>query len=129
MKLAIVNQPLANRGDEAAHKAFVRELAKAFPESLLPEVALFENCPENFVPMNLSPVANPNSSTNSFIAHMPPCVRSASSGSDKEAQDVKNKATAMAIMVFFMISPLPYINRSFSRLYNTGKQAKKGSIP
>ena len=33
MKLAIVNQPLANRGDEAAHKAFVRQLSKAFPES------------------------------------------------------------------------------------------------
>ena len=33
MKLAIINQPLANRGDEAAHKAFVRQLSKAFPES------------------------------------------------------------------------------------------------
>lgn len=33
MNLAIVNQPLANRGDEAAHKALVRALAKAFPES------------------------------------------------------------------------------------------------
>ena len=40
MKLAIVNQPLANRGDEAAHKAFVRELAKAFPESSIDVIFL-----------------------------------------------------------------------------------------
>ena len=33
MNIAIINQPLANRGDEAAHKAFVRQLSKAFPES------------------------------------------------------------------------------------------------
>ncbi|MEE0354134.1 MAG: hypothetical protein UDP17_12415, partial [Treponema sp.] len=32
MKIAIVNQPLANRGDEAAHKAFIRAMSKAFPE-------------------------------------------------------------------------------------------------
>lgn len=31
MKMAIVNQPLANRGDEAAHKAFVRAICKVFP--------------------------------------------------------------------------------------------------
>jgi len=30
MKIAIINQPLANRGDEAAHKAFVRALSKQF---------------------------------------------------------------------------------------------------
>ena len=40
MKLAIVNQPLANRGDEAAHKAFVRELSKAFPESSIDVIFL-----------------------------------------------------------------------------------------
>lgn len=40
MKLAIVNQPLANRGDEAAHKAFVRELAKAFPKSSIDVIFL-----------------------------------------------------------------------------------------
>ncbi|MBQ3691502.1 MAG: polysaccharide pyruvyl transferase family protein [Bacteroidales bacterium] len=33
MKIAIVNQPLANRGDESAHKAFVRQLAKSLPNS------------------------------------------------------------------------------------------------
>lgn len=31
MKIAIINQPLANRGDEAAHKAFMRCLARKFP--------------------------------------------------------------------------------------------------
>ena len=30
MKIAIINQPLGNRGDEAAHKAFVRTLASKF---------------------------------------------------------------------------------------------------
>lgn len=33
MKIAVVNQPLANRGDESAHKAFVRQLAKTLPDS------------------------------------------------------------------------------------------------
>ena len=31
MKIAILNQPTGNRGDEAAHKAFVRRLANALP--------------------------------------------------------------------------------------------------
>ncbi|MGN0728188.1 polysaccharide pyruvyl transferase family protein [Treponema sp.] len=31
MKIAIVNQPLANRGDEAAHKAFLRAICRKFP--------------------------------------------------------------------------------------------------
>ena len=31
MKIAIINQPLANRGDEAAHKAFVRAICRKFP--------------------------------------------------------------------------------------------------
>lgn len=30
MKIAIVNQPLANRGDEAAHKAFIRGNEQGF---------------------------------------------------------------------------------------------------
>ena len=30
MKITIVNQPLNNRGDQAAHRAFVRELSKVF---------------------------------------------------------------------------------------------------
>lgn len=32
MKIAVINQPLANRGDEAAHKAFIRTMSKSFPE-------------------------------------------------------------------------------------------------
>lgn len=32
MKIALINQPTGNRGDEAAHKAFVRSLAKELPE-------------------------------------------------------------------------------------------------
>ena len=32
MKIAIVNQPLGNRGDESAHKAFVRQLALCMPD-------------------------------------------------------------------------------------------------
>lgn len=32
MVIAIINQPLKNHGDEAAHKAFVRQLAKKLPE-------------------------------------------------------------------------------------------------
>lgn len=32
MKIAVINQPLANRGDEAAHKAFIRAMSKSFPE-------------------------------------------------------------------------------------------------
>lgn len=31
MKIAVINQPLANRGDEAAHKAFMRSLTKSLP--------------------------------------------------------------------------------------------------
>lgn len=31
MKIAIINQPVANRGDESAHKAFVRQLHRALP--------------------------------------------------------------------------------------------------
>ena len=33
MKILIINQPLNNRGDEAAHKAFVRTLLQALPEA------------------------------------------------------------------------------------------------
>lgn len=32
MKIAILNQPLGNRGDEAAHRALIRRLLQAFPE-------------------------------------------------------------------------------------------------
>lgn len=33
MKIAIIDQPYCNRGDESAHKAFVRQLVKALPGS------------------------------------------------------------------------------------------------
>lgn len=33
MNIVIVNQPLGNRGDEAAHRALVREINKRFPEA------------------------------------------------------------------------------------------------
>ncbi len=42
MKIAILNQPLANRGDEAAHKAFIRQLSKALPESHIDVLFLCE---------------------------------------------------------------------------------------
>ena len=32
MKVAVLNQPLGNRGDEAAHKAFMRSLTKSLPD-------------------------------------------------------------------------------------------------
>lgn len=32
MRIAIINQPLGNRGDESAHKAFMHELMKSLPE-------------------------------------------------------------------------------------------------
>ena len=32
MRIAVINQPLANRGDEAAHKAFIRAMSKVFTE-------------------------------------------------------------------------------------------------
>lgn len=35
MKLLIINQPLNNRGDEAAHKAFVRTLLNIIPEAYI----------------------------------------------------------------------------------------------
>lgn len=43
MKIAIVNQPLGNRGDEAAHRALVRGLAKKFPEAKIDIIFLNEN--------------------------------------------------------------------------------------
>lgn len=33
MRMAVINQPLGNRGDEAAHKAFIRTLSRTFPGS------------------------------------------------------------------------------------------------
>ena len=41
MKIAIINQPLANRGDEAAHKAFVRRLAAALPDCQIDVIFLY----------------------------------------------------------------------------------------
>ena len=42
MKIAVINQPLANRGDEAAHKAFIRAMSKAFPEYQIDVIFLCE---------------------------------------------------------------------------------------
>lgn len=41
MKIAIINQPLANRGDEAAHKAFVRRLVAALPDCQIDVIFLY----------------------------------------------------------------------------------------
>lgn len=43
MKIAIVNQPTGNRGDEAAHKAFVRKLAKELPDSQIDVIFIKHN--------------------------------------------------------------------------------------
>ena len=42
MKIAVINQPLANRGDEAAHKAFIRAMSKAFSEYQIDVIFLCE---------------------------------------------------------------------------------------
>lgn len=42
MKIAVINQPLANRGDEAAHKAFIRAMSKAFPKYQIDVIFLCE---------------------------------------------------------------------------------------
>lgn len=42
MKISVINQPLANRGDEAAHKAFIRAMSKAFPEYQIDVIFLCE---------------------------------------------------------------------------------------
>lgn len=43
MKIAVVNQPLGNRGDEAAHKALIRSLIKRFPDAQIDVVFFNEN--------------------------------------------------------------------------------------
>lgn len=40
MKIAVINQPLANRGDESAHKALLRAMSKALPEDKIVVVSL-----------------------------------------------------------------------------------------
>lgn len=42
-KIAVINQPLANRGDEAAHKAFIRILADRFPEKQIDIIFINQN--------------------------------------------------------------------------------------
>lgn len=42
MKIAILNQPLGNRGDEAAHKAFVRRLANSLPDCQIDVIFILE---------------------------------------------------------------------------------------
>lgn len=55
MNIVIVNQPLGNRGDEAAHKALVRELNKRFPQA---KVCVFSS---NGNPKILNEIAVKNS--------------------------------------------------------------------
>lgn len=43
MKIAVVNQPLGNRGDEAAHRALIRSLVKRFPEAYVDVIFMNEN--------------------------------------------------------------------------------------
>lgn len=46
MKILIINQPLNNRGDEAAHKAFVRSLLSQLPQAYLTILFLQSYSPE-----------------------------------------------------------------------------------
>lgn len=50
MKILIINQPVANRGDESAHKALVRALSKNYPDSVI-DVIYFGEIYENAKPM------------------------------------------------------------------------------
>lgn len=50
MKILIINQPVANRGDESAHKALVRSLSKKYPDSSI-DVVYFGEIYENAKPM------------------------------------------------------------------------------
>ena len=43
MKIAVVNQPLGNRGDEAAHRALIRSLINKFPETQIDVLFLNDN--------------------------------------------------------------------------------------
>lgn len=43
MKILIVNQPLNNRGDEAAHKALIRTLVKQLPDAKITVLFFFEH--------------------------------------------------------------------------------------
>ena len=40
MKIALLNQPLGNRGDESAHKAFIRTLIQKFPQAKIDVIFL-----------------------------------------------------------------------------------------
>ena len=46
MKILIINQPLNNRGDEAAHKALVRSLLSKMPEAYFTVLFLQSYSPE-----------------------------------------------------------------------------------
>lgn len=43
MNILVVNQPLNNRGDEAAHKAFLNKLCESFPKSKITVLFQFSN--------------------------------------------------------------------------------------
>lgn len=61
MHIVIVNQPLGNRGDEAAHRALVREINKRFPEA---KVEVFSPNGNPAILKEIS-VKNPNNYYNS----------------------------------------------------------------
>ena len=61
MNIVIVNQPLGNRGDEAAHRALVREINKRFPEA---KVEVFSPNGNPAILKEIS-VKNPNNYYNS----------------------------------------------------------------
>ena len=53
MKILIINQPVANRGDESAHRALLRKLSVTYPESSI-NVVYFGEIYENAKPMEVN---------------------------------------------------------------------------
>lgn len=52
MRILIINQPVGNRGDESAHRAFVRQLVKDCPNDTI-TVAFFGEVKESFQPIQV----------------------------------------------------------------------------
>lgn len=53
MNILIINQPVANRGDESAHKALIRTLSTYYPEAFI-NVVYFGELYENAKPMEVT---------------------------------------------------------------------------
>lgn len=53
MNILLINQPLNNRGDEAAHKALVRTLSKDYPDSHI-EVLFIDANPDSVEQFEIS---------------------------------------------------------------------------